>query len=223
MENKYEYPEFHKRSFHCPFCRVYAQHHWKILQYVPHENQFQLDNTFGHTSWCNYCGEHAFWVLNEKDEYNMIYPRQISLPDPHTDMPQLTKELYDEARLIYNDSPRAAAALLRCSLERLTVNLGEKKGTLNTRIGNLTKKGLSADVQKALDAVRITGNEGSHYGEIDLTGKDGMETVDGLFYLLNFIVEELIKRPKFVKNFFDKIPKKKRDGVKNRDSKNKNT
>ena len=42
----------------------------------------------------------------------MIYPKKLIAPLAHCDMPAPVKELYEEARQISNDSPRAAAALL---------------------------------------------------------------------------------------------------------------
>ena len=135
-------------------------------------------------------------------------------------MPPKAKELYEEARQIATASPRAAAALLRCSLEELLKALGEKKGSLNTRIGNLVKQGLpSKFVQKALDIIRVFGNEaGSHVGTIDLSGKDNQETVYKLFNIMNFIVEKTITEPKTIDELTDRIPENKAEGIKNRDN-----
>jgi hypothetical protein len=103
-------------------------------------------------------------------------------------------------------------------LEKLTEHLGESKGKLNTRIGNLKKQGLPEDVIKSLDIVRVTANEGgSHAGEIDLSNKDNSEIVDKLFFLVNFIVEKTITDQKNIKELFKGLPKNKKEGIKNRD------
>ena len=71
------------------------------------------------------------------------------------DMPESVKQLYNEAGLIYNKSPRAACALLRLAIERLCNELGEVDRDINNNIGALVKKGLSKDIQQALDVVRV--------------------------------------------------------------------
>ena len=164
-------------------------------------------------SKCEVCKNTAIWIDNK-----IVYPRQIASEPAHIDMPESVKELYEEARNISNDSPRAAAALLRVSLEKLTEELGEKTGSLNSRIGNLHKKGLQQTVINSLDVVRISANEGgSHAGEIDLTGEDGAEIVNRLFWLVNTIIEKTISEPAEIKKQFSQMPKNKKDGIKNRD------
>jgi len=133
-------------------------------------------------------------------------------------MPESVKELYEEARNVSDDSPRAAAALLRVSLEKLTEELGESKGSLDQRIGNLNKKGLPQKVIQSLDVVRIFANEGgSHSGEIDLSGQDNTDIVNKLFKLVNFIVEKTISENKQIEDIYGEIPKNKIEGIKNRD------
>ena len=72
-------------------------------------------------------------------------------------------------------------------------------------------------IQKAIDSVRVIGNNVVYPGEIDL--KDDAETAITLFELLNMIVEVMITQPKRVQAIFDKIPKgateviKKREGT----------
>ena len=111
--------------------------------------------------------------------------------------------------------PRAAAALLRVSLERLTEELGQTQGNLNTRIKKLKEKGLPELIINSLDIVRITANEGgAHAGQIDLTGKDGPEIVSKLFGLVNFIIEKTISDPKQIQKMHQNLsPKPKNKGL----------
>ena len=89
------------------------------------------------------------------------------------------------------------------------------------RIKSLTERGLPTQVQKALDIVRITANEGgSHCGQIDLTGADREENVDWLFWLVNFVIEKVITEPRIITEKFDSLPAEKKDGVKKRDIQN---
>ncbi len=201
-------PGYKKINFYCPICNVLAHQEWNY--------NLQSRNGYGtkiDITRCQNCGHYSIWF-----DKKMIYPKILTAPLAHTSMPNSVKELYEEARQISNDSPRAAAALLRVSLEKLTEELGEHKGALNTRIGNLYKKGLSKNIIRSLDIVRIYANEGgSHIGEIDLTNKDGAEIVDKLFWLVNIIVEKTISEPQEIEKQFSQIPQDKKDGIKNRD------
>ena len=157
---------------------------------------------------CLKCGEITIWVDRE-----MVYPPIYTAPAPNDEMPEAVRKIYLEARSLAGLSPRAAAALLRVSLEVLTKLLGEKEGTLGKRIIELRKKGLSASVTKVLDDVRIITNEtGAHAGVIDLNNEDNKEIVDGLFFLVNAIVVQTSKYSKITKDsekFRDKIKKSK--------------
>lgn len=138
---------------------------------------------------------------------------------PHLDMPDTVKELYNEAREIAWKSPRAAAALLRVALEKLTEELWETEWNLNTRIWKLQKQWLPEKVIKSLDILRITANEwGSHAGQIDLTWADNFAIVTKLFRLLNFIVEKTITENKEIDKMFDDLPEDKKKGIENRDN-----
>ena len=226
-DTQHQKPEFEKQSFHCPFCNVYAQQCWWHLRinsdgsfsctalYPDSRNYFKRIVSY---SECVSCGDRAYWLPDEK---RMVYPKILSSPRARPDMPDSVKELYEEARNISSESPRAAAALLRCALERLTEGLGEKEGSLNERIGNLQKRGLPSKVQEALDIVRINANEGgSHPGEIDLSGDDGAEVVDKLFWLVNFIIEKVITEPREIQAQFNRLPENKKKGIKDRDANN---
>ncbi len=167
-------------------------------------------------SICQYCKEYSVW-LGEK----MIFPQAFTAPLPDEDMPDDVKKIYEEARGVADISPRAAAALLRVALEKLTARLGEKEGTLNDRIKKLNQKGLPEKVIQSLDTVRILANEGgAHAGVIDLTGEDNKAIVNGLFFLVNFIVEKTISDPKKVDEMVAQLPEEKKAGIENRDKSN---
>ncbi len=79
------------------------------------------------------------------------------------------------------------------------------------------KKGLSALVQKALDSVRVIGNEAIHPGTLDL--KDDRDTATKLFQLVNIIAEQMISNPKHVEELYGKLPEEKRNAIEKRDGK----
>jgi hypothetical protein len=147
----------------------------------------------------------------------MLVPPARDAAAPHADMPPALARDFNEARTIVNLSPRGAAALLRLSIQKLCQELGEPGKDLNTDIGSLVKKGLPTQIQQALDAVRVVGNEAVHPGELDL--KDDHDTAARLFDLVNMIVDECIAKPKRLHALFARIPENKRHGIAQRDAK----
>jgi hypothetical protein len=199
-------PEFNKKGFTCPHCNYNSQHNW-MSHYFHDKNKRSTD--FVYTVECQHCNRFSIWY-----EEKMIYPEVVSVDDPNEDIPENVKIDYIEASLIVEKSPRAAAALLRLSTEKLCIFLGEN-GKTDSMIANLVKKGLPTQVQQSLDIVRVIGNEEVHAGQIDL--KDDKATVFKLFKLVNFICEKMITEPKYIEYNFNKLPQNKIEGIQNRD------
>lgn len=95
------------------------------------------------------------------------------------------------------------------------VHLGEKGKNINQDIGNLVKKGLPEKIQKALDSVRVIGNNAVHPGEIDI--KDDDHTAISLFEMINMIVEVMISQPKKADEIYKKIPARAKKAITKRD------
>jgi hypothetical protein len=148
-----------------------------------------------HASRCYSCGGFAIW-----SEDKIIYPVKNAMIEAHEEMPDPIKEDFYEAASIIDKSPRGAAALLRLCIQKLMPLLGEKGKNLNEDIGALVKKGLEVDIQRALDILRVTGNEAVHPGVIDL--KDDKATAVRHFDLLNLIVERRIATPNRIAALF---------------------
>jgi hypothetical protein len=149
----------------------------------------------------------------------MIFPDGGGAPPPNPDLTEEIKIDFEEARSILSKSPRGSAALLRLSIQKLCMQLGEPGKNINNDIGSLVKKGLPAKVQQALDALRVIGNEAVHPGQIDLS--DNLETASALFGLVNFIAEKMISEPKAVEVLYGKIPPEKLAQIEKRDGKTK--
>jgi hypothetical protein len=130
-------------------------------------------------------------------------------------MPEEVQKDYEEARRIVGQSPRGACALLRLAVQKLCDELGQQGETINKAIGNLVKDGLPVEVQQALDALRVIGNNAVHPGELDLT--DDQETAIGLFNLLNFVVQDQIAAPRERQKLFAKLPQKAVAAIRKRD------
>ena len=220
-ESKYFPPILGKGEYHCPFCRVYAQQFYAKLVANPHTNSesdvvFSREKFHGHISddWvvtkCQRCNKVAFW--NEK---RLIYPKISIAPPPNADLAEDIQNDYQEAANILSDSPRAAAALLRLALQKLCKQLGEKGENINSDIKSMVTKGLSPLVQKSLDALRVTGNNAVHPGEINFSEEP--ERVVKLFDLINFIAAKMITEPKEIEGFYDNLPQGSLEAIDKRD------
>ncbi len=145
----------------------------------------------------------------------MIYPIAKTAPPHSVDLPESCVKDYEEARDIAHASPRGAAALLRLCIEKLCKEIGGEGQTLNENIASLVKEGLPDRVTKALDIVRVTGNEAVHPGT--MTGDDHTDQVNSLFDLVNIIVEQMISKPKHLDDLFKKLPANARNAITKRD------
>ena len=161
-------------------------------------------------SVCQSCSETSVWHNKE-----MIYPRLTPFSDPNEDMNDEIQQYYREAALIYKDSPRASAALLRLCVEKLCRQLGEK-GDLNQCISNMVKnKELSHQIQQALDYCRVIGNNAVHPGEIEI--EEDTDQVSSLFSLINDIAYEMLTKPKELNEKYSSLPPKSLQQIQNRD------
>jgi hypothetical protein len=207
MTTKYVLPSFDGDAFNCPNCGAYAHQAWFKIAATGYKS---FDKEEMSLSLCCRCNNYALWL-----DQKMLFPSASLAPLPSDDTPEDVAFDYSEARNIVNSSPRAACALLRLAMQKLMVHLGEKGKDPNTDIGNLVKKGLPVKIQKALDIVRVIGNNAVHPGEIDL--KDDTETASSLFELINMIVEVMVTQPKKVDSLYEKIPTKQKEQIEKRD------
>jgi hypothetical protein len=145
----------------------------------------------------------------------MVFPSVATAPMAHAEMPENVRADYDEARGIAHRSPRGAAALLRLAIQKLCTDLGQPGENINDDIAALVKEGLSSKLQKALDSVRVIGNEAVHPGVLDV--RDDPDLVQRLFELVNLIVDLMIAQPKRIDEVYLKLPAAKREAIEKRD------
>jgi hypothetical protein len=200
-----ELPEAGADGFVCPHCHAYSNQKWDDIKFY--------NGSFGRVGKCQKCEHHSIWV-----DGKMFYPKSSTAPSAHKEMPEDVKRDYDEARLVLDDSPRAAAALLRLAIQRLLENhFGADNYSINSEIGDLVEEGvISPRIQRALDAVRVVGNNSVHPGEMNMD--DNRETASALFMLINEIVDEAIARDKRIDSVYEQLPEDDLEGIANRDS-----
>lgn len=208
---KYEAPQINKKSFTCIYCDTLSQQEWYYSDVSSKGyfgcsgiGEFRLS-----TSTCNACNGKIIWKDNK-----IIEPKSSIAPVALEEMPEVVKSIYNEAATVVSDSPRSACALLRLAIENLCTDL-VPSGNLNTKIGKMVEQGLDVRVQKALDVVRITGNDKIHPGQISEV--DTIEVAKSMFELVNFIVDKLIIQPSKIDNMFSGLPEEKKEQIKKRD------
>lgn len=104
-----------------------------------------------------------------------------------------------------------------CGVKKLCKHLGEENNNLFWAIGELFENGLPREIQQMLDIVRITGNESVHLRELD--NRDNQETVQPLFTLINWIIEDRITRPNSIQENYGSISADKRKAIDEREEK----
>lgn len=210
MKQQYFPPEYQKKQFTCPHCGVLANQEWDhIVGYEYHNSPFYQI----YRSRClnEYCRKECMWM-----DGKMVIPDMEGIPYPNDDLFEEIKDDYMEARSILSRSSRGSAALLRLALQKLCKQLGESGKDINSDIANLVKKGLRPSLQKALDILRVTGNESVHPGVLDM--KDNREVALKLFELVNLIADVMISEPKRVDELYDRvIPEEKKKAIAGRD------
>lgn len=214
MSIKYIAPQIDLKRYTCPHCGTVSQvkieqHHFQEDLHSTGHNGISITNRLT-IHRCVSCGKKIIW---NDDEY--IYP-DIVPAEPNPDMPESVMQLYKEAGLIASKSPRAACALLRLAVERLCVELGVNERNIDANIAELVKKGLSVEVQRALDVLRVVGNKAVHPGQIAFN-VDDKATADALMELLNIITDRMISEPKKIEAMYSALPQSTLDAIQRRD------
>lgn len=208
-------------SFTCPHpdCRILAVHHWGMVRNLhvmlgagaASTRSYDFNNGALVTALCEACKKEVIFFKGR-----LISPAESEAPNPSADMPEEVIADFEEARRVLPVSPRGAAALLRLLVQKLLPMLGAKEGEINAMIGELVVAGVvSTKIQKALDSVRVIGNEAVHPGTMDL--RDDQATAISLFNLINYIVEKAITEPKEIDAIYAGLPPGKLAGIVNRD------
>ncbi|OGS47332.1 MAG: hypothetical protein A2539_07285 [Elusimicrobia bacterium RIFOXYD2_FULL_34_15] len=209
MKIPYAAPVFGSARFNCPHCNAFSNFTWSHACISKPPGFLDIQGFI--FCFCLHCQQYSIW-----HNQIIIYPDYSTATMPTDNMPEDVATDYLEARNIVDRSPRSACALLRLSLQKLMKHLGEKGNNTNDDIASLVKKGLPEELQKALDIIRVCGNNAVHPGEIDL--KDDIDTALKLFDYINHIVDLRITKPKEITELWNKkIPDTAKKAIENRD------
>jgi hypothetical protein len=204
-DTPYTAPYLNGDAFNCPNCGAYARQTWSDHW---HNNNPHIPAL--RTAHCSRCKDFSVWWYGA-----MIHPATTPVEKPSNDLPTEVRRDYEEAAQIVQQSPRAAAALLRLAIQKLCASVGGTGKNLNTDIAKLVKNGLPAKVQQMLDTVRVIGNHAVHPGEINLD--DQPQTAEALFRLVNIIAEKMITEPKEIDALYGSLPEKEKEQIAKRD------
>jgi len=161
---------------------------------------------------CDRCNKFSIWLVGK-----LVHPETTAAPAAHPDTPEEIKEDYEEARGVFQKSPRSSAALLRLAIQKICMKLGQPGKNLNADIGELVRQGLPIRIQQSLDIVRVVGNNQVHPGVLDV--RDDTAIALMLFGLVNLIVEDRISSPKQIEELYAKLPEEARKQIEKRDAK----
>lgn len=213
MSIPFKSPVFKETSFNCPTCGAFAAQQW-------YEVLYRINSSYNSTiakdvkfCGCSFCSTLSIWVGG-----NMILPSSGNVPIPNNDLPENVIELYNEAKDVLNNSPRSAAALLRLGIEELLNHIFNSGKSINHDIAKLVKDGLAPKLQKALDILRVVGNNAVHAGQININ--DNPAIANSLFVLINVIAEDMITKPKEIDELYNSLPESDRLTIEKRDKNN---
>ncbi|MDY6535572.1 DUF4145 domain-containing protein [Acinetobacter faecalis] len=220
-----------QKSFKCPHCGAFAHMKWENLFFIIHDEQGNEHNiqTRVHQAQCASCEKENIWYNNREasgwlalngiprpsddSELLRLFPItemvNKNIPEYLPDMPNDVKVLYKEAALIFELSPRSAAALIRSALEKLCGHLGVKKKNIKESIEELAKENIiPSRVAKAADNIRLIGNANVHSGIICDEVLDDINPA--IFAYINLIVDYAITKPKEIEEINSLFPEQKR-------------
>lgn len=205
----------------CPHCGAYSKMNWYDCNFENRKGRWSTKVESIEFATCTRCEQYSIWILNDpldlNNPFTMLYPNCGNVPQPNDDLPDSIKNDYLEAASIVNLSPRGAVAILRLALQKLCKEVEEKGENINSDIKSLVSKGLNPMIQKALDSVRVTGNNAVHPGILDL--KDDRGTALKIFGFINIITEALITQPKQISEFYDlQLPASDKIAIEKRDN-----
>lgn len=164
-----------------------------------------ISSIFFVTRICSECGGRTYWEVihyldNQSEQVTKILPIVSSIElETNSHMTEEQQKLFNEAKEIFDKSPKAAGALLRCILESvLREKYKEKheKSFLGSILNdNAVKKDLGDEIISVCEACKLIGNKSAH-STLTINLDENKYDVILLFELVDWLVEKLISGPK---------------------------
>lgn len=166
--------DFNKKVYTCPFCgreqayfgNSYTNKCGYNLEYANRDAYKDSDIVVMYIQCANRdCEEFTIVAYNKKTKKQWdLVPENVVRKFPSYIPEQIRKD-YEEACMIVDKSPKAAATLLRRCLQGMIRDFwGVQKDSLFSEINEL-KDRVSAMQWKAIDGIRKVGNIGAHMGK----------------------------------------------------------
>lgn len=166
--------DFENGTYVCPFCghaQAYYSTHDSVsngTQRTSSQNEipeaYQESSFTIHTFRCSNssCQKISVTAINRTTDKQIDLVPQVTMKHYPEYIPEQIRQDYEEANMILESSPKAAATLLRRCLQGMIHDYWKiKEKNLNAEITALKDKLTSAQ-WKALDALRKVGNIGAH-------------------------------------------------------------
>ena len=190
----------------CPHCLENFFEEWEDLLFGRYQAVQDADGRWKlRKCLCPSCKRIIIQIANPLSGYwELARPKGISRSPLPSEIPAAFTEDYKEACLVFNDSPKASAALSRRCLQNL---LREKAKTAKKNLAEqiqevLDSKSLPSYLSESLDAIRNIGNFAAHPNKSNSTGEIvdvepgeaewNLDVLEGLFDFY-FVQEQKIK------------------------------
>lgn len=164
--------DFQKETYICPYCghaQAFAAGH--VLDNCGFDFHVRrMDNEYTKVSYIIHsfrcankdCGKICVTSLNAETQEQFDILPQVTMKHYPEYIPEQVLRDYEEANLILERSPKAAATLLRRCLQGMIHDFwGIKEKNLNAEVTQLKDK-VSPTLWKAIDGLRKIGNIGAH-------------------------------------------------------------
>ncbi len=205
MENNYIKPNLSSNHFTCPVCFVAST--FSPLVELPFSETKTIDKgaikVLYLQSRCSRCNNNILWTSDHSLdrfgnrlnllESRIIFPRMSIAPMPNKDIKGNDLDLYNEARWIFEDSPRAASALLRGLLENFLKRLFEIPDSNLGIILNRpeVKIGLGRNIFNYLINLKNISNDSIHSSKM-VYDNENRDDVIKLFSGINIVFSRLV-------------------------------